>query len=366
MTRHLQASQYGDDLFIEQRHSRYWYAHLQRDWIEELQGPVLQCQPATWLDLLSAHTQHSALGELPNDFSWSYSRANRYRFCPRAYYYHYYAAWEGWLEHSPFPVRRAYLLKNLTDLPRWVGTLVHETLRFAMARLKAGQPVAEADLIKQMHSRAQADFADSHSGRFQQQPNQLNGFQEHYYQTDLPQTTWQTAWGQAERHLQTFLKSRLYARLKQQPANTFLDTETLQSFTLADEKVWVQMDLARRDDEGLYIYDWKTGSLPNEARLRRQLGIYALYFQQAHPELLVDRILHGVVYALAEDRVIDVELDQQSLQETKNFVETSISQLKNLRLDPASNLTDITHFPMVDDLNLCRTCQFRELCGRAG
>ena len=135
MTRPMTAYLYGKDLFIEQRQPRLWHAHLGRDWRDDLTGPALQAKLATWLDLLAVHTQHPPLGELKNEFSWSFSRANRYRHCPRAYYYHYYAAWEGWREESPPPIQRAYLLKNLTDLPRWTGTLVHETLKFALARL---------------------------------------------------------------------------------------------------------------------------------------------------------------------------------------------------------------------------------------
>ncbi|MFC1976505.1 hypothetical protein ACFLXQ_08910, partial [Chloroflexota bacterium] len=160
MTRRMKAIRYGDDLFIEQRHRGYWYGHLQQDWVEHERGSALACKPATWPDLLNIHTSHPASGNLKNEFSWSYSRAAKYKDCPRAYYYHYYAAWEGWQANAPAPVKRAYLLKNLTSLSRWAGNLVHESIKFALTRLKAGQPVAAGDLTKRMHTRAQADFAD--------------------------------------------------------------------------------------------------------------------------------------------------------------------------------------------------------------
>ena len=140
MSRQIQVICYNDHLFLEQgRQPRYWQAHLKQDWVDELHGPVLYCRPATWLEVINQHTQHPALGELVNEFTWSYARMNRYRHCPRAYYYHYYAAWDGWLDSTPAAIRRAYLLKNLTDIPRWTGTLVHESIKFALARLKAGQ-----------------------------------------------------------------------------------------------------------------------------------------------------------------------------------------------------------------------------------
>lgn len=365
MTRWLTATRYGDELFIAgPRRRRYWQAHLQLDWVEDESGPALNCRPATWLDLLDAHTQHPAAGDLKNQFSWSYSRAAKYRQCPRAYYYHYYAAWEGWQKEAPEPVQRAYLLKNLTDLSLWVGNLVHASIKFALARLKAGQTVAESDLIRQMHSRAQIDFEDSRSGRYRQQPNQLTGFQEHYYQMAVPRATWQAAWSKAEHYLRTFLNSGLYAGLRGQPASTFLNVEELQSFWLAGTKVWVQMDLARREAGTIYLYDWKTGPVA-ETDLRQQLGIYGLYARQAWPEVANGSVaLRGLVYLLAEDQLLDFDLDEATLQKTQALAEASIAQLQALLLDRRANLAGLQAFPMIDDLAVCRRCQFRELCGR--
>jgi hypothetical protein len=362
MTRHLKAVRYGDDLFIEQRRQGYWRGHLQRDWVEQERGLALACQQATWLDLLDIHTQHLASGNLKNEFSWSFSRAAKYNDCPRAYYYHYYAAWEGWQSYAPAPVKRVYLLKNLTSIPRWVGNLAHDTIKFALAQLKAGQKTEEAELKKRMHTRAQTDFSDSKSGRYQQKPNQLTGFQEHYYQTNLAETDWQAAWVRAQEYLYTFINSNLYGHLCQQSPDTFLDIENLQSFTMAGVKVWVQMDLARREDDTLYIYDWKTGSIEAE-KLRYQLGIYGLYARQAWPEITAATI-RGLVYALAEDEVFEFDLDETTLRETEAMVDASVKQLRSLLTDCQANLAELAQFPMIDDLRRCQQCQFRELCGR--
>ncbi|MDX1520036.1 MAG: PD-(D/E)XK nuclease family protein [Anaerolineae bacterium] len=367
MTRTLTAIRYEDDLFIEHSPARgdprYWHGHLQQDWVEDTFGLSLQCRPAQPLDLLAVHSRHPTWADLPNDFSWSFSRAGRYRRCPRSYFYHYYAAWDGWREAAPAPIRRAYLLKNLTSLPLWTGTLVHESIRFALARLKAGHPVADGDLLRQMRTRAKADFTTSQSGDYQQQPNQLTGFQEHYYRVSPADKLWRTAWQQAERYLNTFLNSPLYARLRQLPATAFLDVETLQSFFIGDTKVWVQLDLACREGDRVTIYDWKTGGSLDELDLRRQLGLYGLYLRQAFPEVAAGR-LEGVVYALAEDRLLEFELDQTVLGEAQTYAEASIAELRGLCLSPSANLADMGRFPMIDDLAVCRRCNFRELCGR--
>ncbi len=362
MTRRMMGVLYGDELFIEQRRGGYWQADLQTDWTDGKLGPALQCRPATRFDLFNAHTQHPAQGKFKNQFSWSYSRGAKYRRCPRAYYYHYYAAWEGWLPHAPPPVQRAYLLKNLTNISAWVGTVVHESIKFAMARLKVGQSVADSNLIRQMRRRIQADFNNSHSGRYRQKPNQITGLQEHYYKTQLPKNTLTEVQSRAEDHLHTFLSSSLYADLRSQPSSTFLDVETLQSFTVAGVKVWVQMDLARHAGNIIYLYDWKTGRI-DEAELRQQLGIYGLYARHAWPEP-AEVPIRGHVYALAENRLLEFDLDDAALQTAQTTVESGIAQLQNLLITPKTNLVQLRRFPIIDDLSVCQTCQFRELCDR--
>ncbi|MCB0168549.1 MAG: PD-(D/E)XK nuclease family protein [Anaerolineae bacterium] len=363
MTRRLTAFQYGSELFIEQRRGGYWQANLEQDWQPTESGPVLVCRLATALDLLNAHTQSPALGQLANDFSWSYSRSARYRFCARAYYYHYYAAWEGWQPEAPPPVRTAYLLKNLTDLPRWVGTLVHDSLRFALARLKAGRLVSRDDLVGQMHRRAQADFESSQSGRYQQQPNALVGFQEHYYKIPLDKSTWQTSWQRAEQMLDTFLKSELYARLSQYSPDSFLEVEALHSFSLAETKIWVQMDLARFDGHKIEIYAWKSGEIDPDS-VRRQLGVYGLFLlRQAKPEWQ-DASMKGIIYNLMDDKQDEVALDPATLEAVAVEVKADIARLRGLLIEPQINLAAINRFPMIADRAVCRGCQFRALCGR--
>ncbi|MCB0193323.1 MAG: PD-(D/E)XK nuclease family protein [Anaerolineae bacterium] len=363
MTRRLAAVQYGLELFIAQRRGGYWRANLEHDWQETRSGPILEFHPATRLDLLDCHTQTPAQGELPNVFSWSYSRWAKYRTCSRAYYYHYYAAWEGWQPEAPEPVRTTYLLKNLTAIAPWMSTLVYESIRFALARLRAGQPIDNSDVVAQMHRRAQADFESSKSGRYQQKPNALIGFQEHYYNARLDASVWRSAWQQAENLLQTFLNAPLHADLQQSPASTFLDVETLHSFTLANTKVWVQMDLARFDGQTIEIYDWKSGAI-DAAEVQRQLGVYGLYIRQAYPDW--HRIpMKGIVYALAKDETIEVELNSTTLEAVETEVKDSIAEMRRLLTDAEANLTKIERFPMITDLTVCRTCQYRELCGRA-
>ncbi|GAB4440202.1 MAG: hypothetical protein Kow0031_22140 [Anaerolineae bacterium] len=364
MTRQMEALQLGPRLFIEQRRGGYWQANLLTGWQDGPAGPVLNFQPATPLDLLDAHTQAPGTGDLTNSFSWSFSRAALYRRCPRAYYYHYYAAWNGWQPDAPPPVRRAYLLKNLTTIPQWVGTLLHDAIKYALNRLQSGATVPPAELLAQMRQRARADVEASRQQMFRQQPKQRPGFQEHYYRANLSAADWAAAWQRAEQRLRTFVESPLYARLQGLPPDAFLRVETLQSFEQAGEKVWVQMDLATVESGQLALYDWKTGEVdPDEGR--RQLGVYGLFVRRNWPEFGA-MPLRGILFGLAENRVATLDLHDDLLRQTEQAIERSIVRLRGLLDDPAANRAGLSRFPMTDDREVCATCRFRELCNRAG
>lgn len=364
MTRRLEARQLGPRLFIEQRRGGYWQANLDTDWVDDPLGPILNFTAAGPLDLLDAHTGAPATGDLPNNFSWSFSREALYRRCPRAYYYHYYAAWEGWQPDAPPPVRQTYLLKNLTTIPQWIGTLVHDAIKFALSRLQSGAIVPPADLLAQMRQRARADVEASRQQAYRQQPKQQPGFQEHYYHANLPAAAWSEAWQRAEARLRTFVNSPLYARLQTLSPSAFLKVETLQGFNLGDAHVWVQMDLATVDSGRLTVFDWKTGEV-DLAGAQRQLSIYGLFVRHAWPEFGA-MPLQGVVFDLATNEVTALDLGDNLLRETELAARQGIDHLRRLLADPATNRAELRRFPMIDDLSVCATCRFRELCNRAG
>ncbi len=365
MTRRIEALQLGPRLFIAQRRGGYWLANLDSDWLDSPLGPVLNFQPATPLDLLDAHTRAPATDDRANTFSWSFSRDALYRRCLRAYYYHYYAAWNGWQPDAPPPVRQTYLLKNLTTIPLWVGTLVHDAINFALNRLHSGAVVPPNDLLAQMRQRARADVEASRQQLYRHQPRQQPGFQEHYYRAGLSAADWAAAWQRAEQRLLTFVQSPLYARLQLLPPDAFLMRETLHDFELAGVKVWVKIDVATVENGCIYLYDWKTGAV-DPAEAQRQLSIYGLFARRYWPEFSA-MPLRGILFNLAENKVTTLDLNDEGLHESQLVIERSIEQMRHLLAKPtAANRAELHRFPMVANRDECATCRFRELCGRAG
>ena len=79
------------------------------------------------------------MGKLINRFSWSPSRDRLYRNCARAYYFNYYGSWGGWERDAPAPARLAYRLKQMTNLPMFAGTVVHDVIKGSIARIRGGK-----------------------------------------------------------------------------------------------------------------------------------------------------------------------------------------------------------------------------------
>ncbi len=52
---------------------------------------------------------------IKNEFSWSKTRDETFKTCPRQYWFAYYGFWNGWLEDAPERTRQIYVLKNLKN-----------------------------------------------------------------------------------------------------------------------------------------------------------------------------------------------------------------------------------------------------------
>ena len=62
-----------------------------------------------------------------HEFSWSLSRENLFTFCPRAYFYHYYASSGGFEQFSD--AEQLYQLKKIQSLDLWINSICSEVLR---------------------------------------------------------------------------------------------------------------------------------------------------------------------------------------------------------------------------------------------
>jgi hypothetical protein len=85
--------------------------------------------------------------EFKNEFSWSKTRDEVFKTCPRQYWFAYYGYWNGWLDKVPERTRQIYVLKNLKNRHMWAGEKVHECIQRSLYNIRRGIKVLPVDEI---------------------------------------------------------------------------------------------------------------------------------------------------------------------------------------------------------------------------
>lgn len=303
------------------------------------------------------------MADLRNEFSWSKSRDDMLRTCPRQYFYHYYGAWGGWDKRADPRTRTLYILKQLQTRQQWMGATVHNCIRWILETLrKSGRAPAEDLALKSMARRLQVDFQSSGEGLYWETPKDACALIEHEYDDiDVPDDAWQELFEKALRCVSTFYQSQVLRDLQALPADQWLDLEDLASFVLDGVKVWVQLDCAHRDGPGARIYDWKTGKA-GAAGTRDQLALYTLYATGRWS--LPPGDITAVEFNLASGELFEHRVEPGQFDTVKRRVAESAAAMRALLDDPAANRATEDRFALVESDKPCRLCSFRRVCPR--
>lgn len=316
------------------------------------------------------------MAELTNTFSWSPSRARLFQTCRRAYYFNHYGMWGGWSSRAPERARLAYRLKQLTGLAMWSGQVVHRTIEQALQRYRQAMEPGEAGLEQAQAEPSTAElqrraremmvrgWRDSLGKGWQQEPRRVFNLFEHYYGLPKPEVEQAAvrARDRAYACLRQFREGGVWERLTRLGPARWLTLEELQSIQVGDVPVWVQLDLAVRDERGeIVLIDWKTGQ-PGSAD-QEQVAIYGLYAAARWPDQPLGR-LRAELHYLQQGEVLELALDDALLAEARQRVCDSAAAMRALLRDPKQNLADEEDFPQNVPGPACQACRFRELCGR--
>jgi hypothetical protein len=305
------------------------------------------------------------MAELTNDFTWSKSRHEKFRECLRAYYYQYYGSWGGWEAPAGSPVRELYVLKKLSSRWQWAGSVVHTALKRMLERARhTGRFQGLDELLARTRERARRDWSVSREKSYWREPSQIAGLIEHEYAEPVPNQEWKRIWDEViEGSLRAFFTSEAFERIQRTPREKWLSVDELDSWLFEGTKVWVAVDFAFGDADGvIHILDWKTGKQREVDHT--QVGIYALYAQQkwgAAPQ----GVRGGLVYlATAAGDCVTVSADPVALEACKDEMRRSIAAMRERLDDAPRNVARLEQFPQLSAPESCRRCPFRRPCGR--
>lgn len=293
---------------------------------------------------------------LENDFAWSHSRDACFRRCPRQYFFTYYGAWGGWERRADPRTRALYVLKHLRGRKAWVGESVHAAIHHSLAALRDGGSLFSPEsIIEETLQNMRSAWRDSGEGLYWDDPKKTCALWEHEYDIELPDEEWKATVEHALNCLRTFFGSEVFRRIAALPRDAWLGLEDLASFDLGGTRIWVQLDFAHRDGDGVAIYDWKTGRADREAT-RQQLACYILYAAQrwrVPPELIVAR-----EFNLAANSIHDTRLANAELEALKEAILGASEEMKRLHGQAEGS------FPLTADESACKSCNFLRVCPR--
>ncbi len=304
------------------------------------------------------------MAELTNDFTWSKSRHEKFAECRRAYYYAYYGSWGGWGAPAGSEVRELYVLKQLSSRWQWAGSLVHDSLKQLLRRAQAtGQFAPLEEVVARTRQRARAQWSASREKSYWRDRKPVGCLVEHEYGDPVTGEEWKRIFEEVVAgSLEGFYRSPAFARIRETPRTDWLTVDELDSFAFEGTKVWVAIDFAYRDRDGLvHVLDWKTGK--ERGVDQTQVGIYTIY-AQGKWSLAPEQVVGGLVYLGAGGDEVAVRADPEALRGCEAKMRESIAGMKALLEDPAANRASLRQFPQLEDPASCRRCPFRRPCGR--
>jgi hypothetical protein len=300
------------------------------------------------------------MNEIKNEFSWSKSRNEIFKTCPRQYYFNYYGYWGGWEKSAPERTRQIYILKNLKNRYMWAGETVHQCIKHTLTNLQRGISILPVDdIISMTINKMRDDFRSSKEKRYLVNPKTCALF-EHEYEVDLSEDKWKQIADDVEQCLRNFYSSEMFSMLKVISPESLLEIEDFSFFYLYNRKIWAVIDCSYRTDDGVTIIDWKTGR-STSSDLSLQLSCYAMYGMEKW------RIKPGKIklieYNLLSDQSTEFSVKEGEIADTKAYIKGSIADMESLLVEVEHNLPkEEKFFKKIEDERIRGRCNFRKVC----
>jgi hypothetical protein len=299
--------------------------------------------------------------ELENTFSWSVSRDNLFRECPRKYYFNYYGHWSGWQTDAPERTRLIYVLKQLKNRPTWVGQVVHSCIARSLQNLSRGVPLLDIDEILSItRSGMRQEFRDSRDGRYRQNPRIHAGFFEHEYEVEVSDQQWKESADTIDRCLRTFYASDAFDNFKKMDPDYFQEIEQFSSVYLDGVEIRMKLDCATREGSNIIVWDWKTGRREANTGLSLQMGCYAYYAKGEYRADLSQ--IETRRFDLYRDKLYKESTTPGSLEEILDYIRGSMKDMQGLLDDPEGNVANEDRFKKVERSDVCLKCNFFRVC----
>lgn len=279
----------------------------------------------------------------------------------RDYYFHYYGSWGGYHWQKAARTRELYIMKNLSNLPMWIGDNVHWHINWIINRFfKYKRPVSIEEALSRLHKNMEIDWYISRTSQYIHEPKKVPGLVEHFYNEPIGEAEFEKAYSDAERSLKHFFEKSTYRQILDDPSINLVSTEKFDNFPFEDFEVKLRCDLILQWNGKTYIIDWKTNKRIDDGDDNLQLAVYALNLikKRIADYQEIDVILSNLHFGEETIKNANPEL----LDWAEEEIISSANQMRALLRDPVNNIAHEEDYPMTEDVLVCKTCNFRKAC----
>ena len=222
--------------------------------------------------------------QIQNEFSWSFSRHERFERCQREYYIYSYGSWGGWLGSAPEDVQLAYRLKKMSNVPMYKGTVVHDAIADAVRTFRATEIMPKfAKIAGLIQERVEREFelsAKNHG--WVPSPSRDLALIEHYSDRHarwLRSDTQDRIWVEAIQMVKNFYDSALFDKILAAGPDSILGIEELEQLKVDRVPVWLVIDMYYQpNEESISVIDYKSGK--RSKGHSKQLAVYRLHLER--------------------------------------------------------------------------------------
>jgi len=298
---------------------------------------------------------------LDNELAWSMSRQRKLDRCPRAFYYSYYLAWNGWLDEAPADSRMAYRLNKLTSLDALLGQQIDVRARELEAAARSGMPLPSADELEaRTRDALRQAWQTSKSGRaaFARKPGKTVMLRSLYLEQDTrPETDRLNQ--KAGPCMAGLLAASHWERLRACGDAGRIEIPDFASFDFDGLKVFAAPDLAYVHEGTLHVVDWKSGRRDDTNAM--QVLLQEWWALETYPELEGLAVLGHLEYvAAAQTEPVDPAPDFKA--QAAATVHAGVARMRTLLRDPERNIPLAMDAFERRESGLCRTCNFLPVC----
>lgn len=309
------------------------------------------------------------MSELKNNFSWSISAREDFNECRRRRYWAKYGMWNGWNENASPVQRAAYRLSKMDNRFTLLGNAVELAVVWLIRRQQEGRTAS----VDEAYETAAKPFlnrcwSESLKEAWKNNPKKYCCLHEHYYR-DLV------------RKPEKEMTAEMIAQIKQCLANfaakvlpglspikkeqeIFIGTVAArdpESFEFDGIKVYAIPDYVYLKDGQAHIHDWKSGAA--RATHKDQMAIYGLWAALKH-KLAPEKVGIHLEY-LSSGVTESAGMTAEGLIRAQELIRDSVAEMAEYLVD--GDLKRNAPLPKEDwemsaDVNVCRKCNFYELC----